>query len=72
MRMARCFYAEDFRNLDEMDEPQGGEDLDEGVDLLLRNTPYSNRRQHILQNSDRDVSNTKGMETFCDFADYVL
>lgn len=44
MQIVCAVCTEDFRNLQEVHDPQGGEDLGKSVDALLRDLPYNVRR----------------------------
>lgn len=72
MRTVCGMYNTDFQNLHETHEPPGGEYVDESVDLPLCNPPYGGPRQQNHQNSDHVVFNSKDMDAFCYFAEYVL
>lgn len=50
----------------------GHEDLGESVDLLPWDPPHNIRSQPYLQNSDINVFNVKGMESFCNSAECIL
>lgn len=65
-------YTEYFQNPREIHELYRSEDISESNELLQRNSAYDDCRQQDLQNSSQDEFETKSVEAFCNFVEYVL
>lgn len=65
-------YTAEFCNLHNTQELQGGKSLEGIVKFLFCNFSYDIHRQHVLQNSNYDVFNTKFINAFCNLPEYVL
>lgn len=72
MKMVRFVYTNDFRNLHETHELQGGKGVGESIDMLPCDPPYNFCCQQDLQNSCEEVFDANEMEKHCYFAEYVL
>lgn len=72
MKTVFCVYTDDFRNIDETHELQGGELMGKSANLLLCDALYNIRRQWDREYSNHEVFNAKDMDAFGDFAEYFL
>lgn len=72
MRTVCYVYTEEFCNLHDTHNLQGGEDLGEDVNLILCDRSYNVRRQRKLLKSKHNAFKEKNMDALCNFANYVL